>query len=102
MEMSLCFLCDEPFTMEHQSEHKNIEMFMMDVDDEGEPLGQFMKSFDELKPLVKNGFSSQPHTHKRVTLQCTMGKYCNQNNTRKLKKLLVNCSILQFYTQRII
>lgn len=41
---------------------KNIEIFMMDVDDEGEPLGQFMKSFDELKPLVKNGFRLSAHS----------------------------------------
>jgi len=34
MEMSLYFLCDEPFTMEHQSDRKNIKIFMMDVDDE--------------------------------------------------------------------
>jgi len=95
------FLCDEPFTMEHQSVHKNIKIFMMDVD-EGEPHEQYVKSFDELNPLVNNRFSSQPNANKRVTLQCTMGKYCNQNNTRKLKKLLVNCSILQFLTLKIL
>ncbi len=37
IERGLCFLCDEPFTIEHQLVHKNINIFMMDIEDEEEP-----------------------------------------------------------------
>jgi hypothetical protein len=37
MELGLCFLCDEPFTLEHQLLHKNIRISVVDVDEEVEP-----------------------------------------------------------------
>lgn len=34
MEMGLCFLCDEPFTLEHQLlHHKNIKIIVMDEEE---------------------------------------------------------------------
>jgi hypothetical protein len=37
MELGLCFLCDEPFTLEHQLLHKNIKIVTMDDEDDVEP-----------------------------------------------------------------
>ncbi|MCI16697.1 hypothetical protein A2U01_0037841, partial [Trifolium medium] len=59
MEMGLCFLCDEPFTMEHQLLCKNIRIFMMDDEDEGEPEHEALQQ--QVGDLAANN-AEEPHT----------------------------------------
>jgi len=35
LKMSLCFLCDEPLTLDHhQIKHKNVKIVMRDIDED--------------------------------------------------------------------